>query len=240
MFDGGALLGWQCMVAPTSKTAQAANSSGLGATSVGFIHKLPGRTDASYKMAPALSDTIRELLERKQFPAESISLHLARLTQLSRYDHPFKVFWVFCTKNHMNPQVMSLDQLAAILLRMEAIESNLTKMAYSAILLLPGYDQLRFHSLLKQCKAKWNKSAIKYTSFWRAEDILEKLRLEPLGWNNVLEVRTRLILVLRLLHLARSIDLQRMVRTISFLDGKAFVLLRRKGLVAFQLKRYSL
>ena len=98
MFDGGALLGWQCMVAPTSKTAQAANSSGLGATSVGFIHKLPGRTDASYKMAPALSDTIRELLERKQVPAESISLHLARLTQLSRYDHPFKVFWVLVRK----------------------------------------------------------------------------------------------------------------------------------------------
>jgi hypothetical protein len=49
-------------------------------------------------MAPALSDTIRELLERKQVPAESISLHLARLTQLSRYDHPFKVFWVLVRK----------------------------------------------------------------------------------------------------------------------------------------------
>ena len=66
MSNGSALLGWKFMVAPTSQTAREGNPSNFNSTQVGSFHKLPGREDATYKVAPSLCDVIRGLMERKQ------------------------------------------------------------------------------------------------------------------------------------------------------------------------------
>ena len=130
------------------------------------------------------------------------------------------------------PTDMKSLEIASILLEVDLINPNLARHMYSAILHIPGYDQLRFQPLLKSCKMKWNKSAPKYTDFWDGEIILKKLQKEALDWDDVKSVRDRLIMILRLSHLMRSVDLERMVRSISFQDGKTFVLLRRKGQLA--------
>ena len=37
-----------------------------------------------------------------------------------------------------------------------------------ALLLIPGFDQLRFNPLLCRCKKRWNASEAKYSPFWSA------------------------------------------------------------------------
>ena len=66
MSDGRALLGWHVLVAPTSKTALSAHAHFTGTPQGGAIHKLPGRGDATYEMAPTLCDAVRCLVETKQ------------------------------------------------------------------------------------------------------------------------------------------------------------------------------
>ena len=38
--------------------------------------------------------------------------------------------------------------------------------AYCALLLIPGYDQVKFHPLIAPYRKIWNKSEPKYTAFW--------------------------------------------------------------------------
>ena len=95
--------------------------------------------------------------------------------------------------------------------------------------MLPGFESLRFSPLLKGEKRKWNSSQAAYSDFWDADEVLLKLLQKPLNWFSIREVRNRLIVVFRLLHLCRSIDLQRSVRTLSSQGDRFFLLLRRKN-----------
>ena len=59
--------------------------------------------------------------------------------------------------------------------------------------------------------------------------VLRKLALMSLDWDNITEVRDRLILVWRLVQLARSVDMQHTYRKVSLIDNQPFVWIRRKG-----------
>ncbi len=61
----GANMGWMLMVASTSKAARQAMSNIENNPPVGNVHKLPGREDATYQVAPSLSDFIRQMLQEK-------------------------------------------------------------------------------------------------------------------------------------------------------------------------------
>ena len=103
-------------------------------------------------------------------------------------------------------------------------------MAYSALLLIPGYEGLRFLPFLKKCKQEWNSSSPKYTQFWSAEKVLERLTHMPLNWCSVREVRDRFIICARLLQLTRSIDLHRCWRVLAKgSEDTWFLKIRRKG-----------
>ena len=59
--------------------------------------------------------------------------------------------------------------------------------------------------------------------------VLKKLAEKKLNWSSVQEVRDRLIVVSRLLNLARSIDLARTWRRCSRVGDQFYVLTQRKG-----------
>ena len=59
--------------------------------------------------------------------------------------------------------------------------------------------------------------------------LLAKLAREPLDFECISALRNRLIIVWRLCQLYRSIDLARTVRTLSFCNGKCYVLTKRKN-----------
>ena len=123
---------------------------------------------------------------------------------------------------------MSLEETASWLLKMAKISPHEARNAYSALLLIPGWEPLRFVPLIKACKKEWNNSGAKYAEFWDAKTILQKLLCEPLAWQDVQQVRNRAIILLRLLHLCRSIDLARAWRRASPYQG-LWLWLQRKG-----------
>ena len=113
----------------------------------------------------------------------------------------------------------SLDQVAEHLVLLHGVSVSQARSAYAALLLIPGFDQLRFNPLLCRCKKCWNVSEAQYSHFWSVEILVQKLAREKLDWATVEAVRNRLILCWRLFALHRSVDLARLYRKISFGGG---------------------
>ena len=65
----------------------------------------------------------------------------------------------------------SLLEIATLIVRLSLINKNHARNCYSALLLIPGLDQLRFSPLLKQCKRNWNQGVPKYPAFYSAADL---------------------------------------------------------------------
>ena len=110
---------------------------------------------------------------------------------------------------------MYLEYIALQVLKLNSISPVAARMAYSALLLIPGYESPKFMPFLKQCKQQWNTSTPKYADFWSAETVLQKLVAEPLNWNSIRQVRGRFIMCSRLIQLTRGIDLHRCWRVLA-------------------------
>ena len=91
--SSSAPMGWMYMVAPTNQAAKQAMPSFGYSPQVGPFHQLPGREDATYKVAPPLSGFIRQMLQAKQVSAENITLYLTGIKSLDRYDEAFRTLW---------------------------------------------------------------------------------------------------------------------------------------------------
>ena len=148
---------------------------------------------------------------------------------MQRYEKPFKLFWAFCKIKNVDAEIASLSQVASLLWSFDKIFPNQSRFAFSSLLLIPGLEQLTFNPLLRQLKRKWNISQVRYGTFYDASDPLQHLMSLPLKWDSVEDVRLRLILCCRFLMFARNVDLSRMYRTFSFVNGKPFILIQRKG-----------
>ena len=60
---------------------------------------------------------------------------------------------------------MYLEYIALQVLKLNSISPVEARMAYSALLLIPWYESLKFMPFLKQCKQQWNTSTPKYAGF---------------------------------------------------------------------------
>ena len=180
-------------------------------------------------MAPSLHCIIRKALEAKQVCAEDIDTFLSTNINWARYDSAFKILWGVCVHRNMTLENMTLQQMAGNILFLNKYSPAQARNAYSALLLLPGWEQLRFCNLLGVCKRAWNSSQSRYTTFWDAKKLLKSVAQEPLDWNSIPQVRDRLIIVSRLLNLSRSIDLARTWRCQSQVGNVLYVLTQRKN-----------
>ena len=231
LFDNSPLLGWKHLVAPTNKNACEAFPNPPDSTTMGVVHKLPGGKNASYKMAPSLCSALRQIMETKQIPTESIENYLTQVGRNQRYDRAFRTLWAVMKEKQLDPLTASIDQIASILILMDKINTHEARNAFAACLLFPGMEMLRFVPIIKPLKKKWNVSLPKYADFWDASRLFVELKNKPIDWNSIVQVRNRLIIIMRLVHLMRSVDLARTFRCISIQDGKHWILLQRKGAV---------
>ena len=113
----------------------------------------------------------------------------------------FAYFGPFVFERNITMDQLSMYQLASQILYLKKFSPCQARNAYSAVLLIPGWDQLQFCPLLHQCKRSWNHSPAKYSTFWDADVLLKKLLSQPLNWQSVEHVRNRLIIVCRILNL---------------------------------------
>ena len=180
-------------------------------------------------MAPPLHSIIRKALEAKQVQTEDIETFLKSNKSWSRYESAFKILWGICVFRKMVLEHMTLEQMAGNIVFLNKFSPAQARNAYSALLLLPGWGQLRFSPLLVCCRKNWQTSQARYSTFWDATTVLDKLAHMALDWESIQEVRDRLIIIFRLLNLSRSIDLARTWRCMSQVGEQAFVLTQRKN-----------
>jgi hypothetical protein len=180
-------------------------------------------------VVPDLHVVIRRKLEEQQVSAEGVQAYMKSLPDLKRYQSAFNVFWSQCTRANINLQSATLWEIASQLVKLNLENKNQARNAYSALLLIPSLDQLKFSPLLRGCKRLWSQSNARYPAFYDAASLVQQLSTLPLQWNSIVHVRQRLILAWRFIQLARSIDLQRLFRKISFVEERPFVWIHGKG-----------
>ena len=110
--------------------------------------------------------------------------------------------------------------LASLILRFSQVQPQPERNAFSGLLHVPGWEYLKFSPCIKQEKRFWNVSGPKYADFWDAEKIIIKLCKLPMDMNDVAQVRDRAIIVLRLFHLCKSIDMAQAQRTSAPGEGQ--------------------
>ena len=146
------LLGFKSMVAPTIETARQGHTGVYNPPISRHVQKLLGRVHASAQMAPHLCHIVRQGLQAKQIGHEATTTFLKNLNTLNRYNRPFQLFWAFCKIKGLDAIRSTLSQVAGMLLHFENLFPQQARYAYSALLLIPGMDQLAFSPLLKQVK----------------------------------------------------------------------------------------
>ena len=129
----------------------------------------------------------------------------------------------------MDPLKATVPEIADVLTQLTALSPSHGRNTYSACLLLPGLQSLRFNVLMMRCKRSWSHRDPRYTAFWKVEDVLARLVTTPLSWTCVSDIRGRLLMVLRILHLMCSVDLSRIFRTVSFIGDRPFIRIQQKG-----------
>jgi hypothetical protein len=172
-------------------------------------------------------------LEQQQIGDQEILLAIKNLGNVSRYDRAFKKLYVILKERHGEPLRAKIVEVATAILLLSEISVADARNAYSAICLLPGFEHVKFSPLLKNLKKVWNHSTQKYATFWDPQPILKQMQsVTPLDMMSVEALRGRLIILFRLLALHRGVDLARTQRTLSMVDNKVFIFLRRKGWVS--------
>ena len=164
-----------------------------------------------------------------KFRLKNIENNLRQIKSLNTYDKAFQELWHFCVRGGGDPLTMSLEEVASWILRFAQEQPHRAGNAYSGFLLIPGWEFLKFSQYIKQAKRLWNVSGAKYADFWDAARVVEKLKSQKIDLCNVAQVRDRCILVLRLFHMCRSVDLSQALRVKSKCNGQLYWKLKRKG-----------
>ena len=71
--------------------------------------------------------------------------------------------------------VATIAEVAGALLDLHKKSPSQARNAYSAVLLIPGFEQVRFHPVLAPYKRLWNTNLQKYGCFWDARPVIAKL-----------------------------------------------------------------
>ena len=150
-----------------------------------------------------MSNLLRQILEGKHIQTSTIEDFISRHKSLKRYQSSFHLLWAILLENGINPPDSDLDQVAQAIIQLFQYSISQARCAYSAMLLIPQFGQLRFHPLLTPYKRLWNQNVEKYGHFWDPLPMLLEMIKKP-QCLTICELRQRLIICSRLLCLFRS------------------------------------
>ena len=133
------LLGFSCMVAPTSKNASPWNTGPGDPLLPWNVLRLFWGANASHQVAPSLHSFARKILEAKEMHPEQIDLFLKSCGDISRYDRAFRRFYMFCQLQGVCLDESSVFEVAGLLISYHACNKNEARNAYSGLVLLPEW-----------------------------------------------------------------------------------------------------
>ena len=122
-----------------------------------------------------------------------------------------------------------LDAFVGLLLELHSHSSSQACNTYSALLLIPGFADVKFHPLLKHVRKSWNKHTPKYAAFWDPVPVFIAFVNTQYDMSIIQQARIKLFLLWRFLGLFRSIDLARTVRSIASIGERHFIVVKRKN-----------
>ena len=91
------------------------------------------------------------------------------------------------------------DLFAALLIELDSYSPSTARNAYAALLLIPGFQSIRFHPLLTRVHKSWNKHTPKYAALWDPIPVFWALINTSYDLSVFKEVRIKLILLWRFL-----------------------------------------
>ena len=104
---------------------------------------------------------LREVLEQQGVKSETIKNYLKDNTSLKSYNSDFKDLYRTLLGQGENPMVATIAEVAGALLDLHKQSPSQVRNAYSAVLLIPGFEKFRFHPILapyKNCGTQTGKS----------------------------------------------------------------------------------
>ena len=181
------------------------------------------------QMAPSLYSALRAVLQKQQMSHTALENYMSSLKSLDRYNKPFQLIWALLEQKNIQPPKASISEVVSAIIELSEISIPQARNAYSALIYFPQFQALKFNSQLQPLKRKWNVNTQKYGAFWQAEDVIAEMACSQLIPEDLVGVRSRLILCFRLFGLFRGVDLARTLRKISFVGDKAYIMVKRKG-----------
>jgi hypothetical protein len=151
------------------------------------------------------------------------------MTTLKRYERAFKCILGEMLHLGVDWEEATLPNWASCVIKLSKRSLSQAKNAYSALMLFPSLNMLRFEVSLSKLKKAWNQSEPAYVTFFDATEVLHRISLQNLDRKSIPLVRDRLIIVWRILGLYRSFDLSGLYRTVSQLGDEKFVVVHKKG-----------
>ena len=170
-------------------------------------------------------------------------IHLVGLPTIRRYERAWQLFWSLATLYEPSvadlgchaPDLLSaidkcpLWKIALALKRFaQAYSPAQARNAYSALMLLPCCQHLRYETCLRPLKRQWGASKPKYSTFYEVEPLLGEMLNAPLPTSEE-GVRERLVLLLRLACLFRGCDLKMAHRNVNMTSQPWLMYTKRKG-----------
>ena len=179
-------------------------------------------------MAPSLHSVIRRRLLARNFTQLQIEHHLKGLGTLNRYQNAFALLFamMLCDGLTINSP---LDAFLGLLLELHAVSRSQARNAYSALLLVLGFHDVKYHPLLKHAKKEWNKHFPRYAAFWDPVPVFVAFLNTSYDVKSIAHARIRLILLWRFLGLFTSIDLSPTRGHVSSIVERRFVVVQRKN-----------
>jgi hypothetical protein len=155
-------------------------------------------------------------------------MHIKSLEQqVKNGEKPFKDI-VAILQAHRTSWPPTLLQAASTVLALHSFAPYRASAAYNTFLLFARFNQLRFEPSLRNVKKLWNTSSAKYVTSYNFKHILQKWAATPVPAFEE-AIRGRLVMVLRIMHLMRSIDVSRTRRSAAEFRDQWFVPVMRKG-----------
>ena len=226
----GATLAGLPVVAPSNAALRSAIQARARPAAGGAVSRLLQSAHAKTKDFPSLRCIIEQVFREKGYTDTALHALLEKHSKsLVRYDSAFRLFCAVGLEMGYSFPGVSTAQVASILSTIDVDSAPQARSAFAALQKFPTMHSLQFDPAIRAMRQHWNRSTPKYTDFWSVEALVARLLGQPLDWSSRFQLRSRLIIALRLFQLYRSFDCANMVRLWGNIDDQWFMPTRRKG-----------
>ena len=218
------------MVAPTAAAARSVLPPPTCGEAQGSVVQLFRSGNAAPATGLDLRACVRSVLQCRGFCTPATEAHLGRAQRsIRRYNASFQWLLAMLQEREVDVQRASVPELSSTLCDLAVCSASHRRNAYSALFFFPHPSSLRFDPVMKGLRKRWNHAAPKYGAFFGAVPFLRRLWVRHLNRSSISQVRDSLLIVWRLFQLYRSVDLEHSRRAVSEVNGKCYILVKRKG-----------